>query len=72
MPFSTHSSVAASKRAVVWIAAESEPAFASVIAIAPQIGWADSRNGRRKRSRCSGVPAAATAEPPSAAVGMRR
>ncbi len=70
VPFSTYSSPSSS--AVVWMAAASEPAPASVMAIAPQIGWPSPRNAERKRERCSGVPAAATAEPPSAGVGMRR
>ena len=59
--------------AVVSIAAESEPAFGSVIAIAPQIGWPPSA-----RNADSGTAAlflrarGATAEPPRAGVGMRR
>ena len=57
---------------MVWIAAASEPAPASVIAIAPQTGGPSPRKPARKRAFCSGVPAAATAEPPSAGVGMRR
>ena len=72
VPFRTYSSVASSKSAVAWIAAESEPALGSVIAMAPQIGVPSSRKGARKRACCSSVPAAPTAEPPRAAVGMRR
>ena len=72
VPFSTHS-LAVEARRVVWIAAASEPAL--------RLGdrhRAPHRRGRRrgtatrKRAFCSGVPAAATAEPPSAGVGMRR
>jgi len=71
-PSSTHSLVSSSQVAVVSMAAASEPALGSVIAIAPQIGWPSPRNGERKRSFCSSVPAALTAEPPRAGVGMRR
>ncbi len=54
------------------MAAASEPASGSVIAMAPHTGCGLSRKGAMNFARCSGVPAAPTAEPPSAAVGMRR
>ena len=72
VPSSTHSPVCSSRVAVVWIAAESEPAPGSVIAIAPQTGGPSPANTLRKRSRCSLVPAASTAAPPSEGAGMRR
>src|SRR5215470_6096132 len=60
-----------SRRAVVVIAAESEPQPGSVIAIAAHFGfpW---RKRLRNRIFCSGVPAAATAAPPNAALGIDR
>ena len=53
------------------IAAESEPQPGSVIAIAAHFGL-PSWKRPRKRLRCSGVPAAATAAPPRPALGMLR
>src|SRR6185437_16179529 len=58
-----------SRVAVVVIAAESEPHPGSVIAIAPHLGL-PSRKRFRKRSFCSGVPAAATAAPPRPGFGI--
>ena len=49
-----------------------QPPAGSVIAMAPQTGGPSPPKGARKRVFCSLVPAAATADPPRAAVGMRR
>jgi hypothetical protein len=57
--------------AVVWMAELSEPACGSVIAIAPHLG-SPSLKRARKRSFCSGVPAAATAAPPRPGFGIDR
>ena len=65
--------VSSSKSAVVWMAAASEPAWGSVIAMAPQIGCPLLAEGPRKLLLLLlGAGGAATAEPPSAGVGMRR
>src|SRR5207248_2740751 len=60
-----------SRTAVVVTAAESEPHPGSVIAIAPHLGL-PSRKRLRKRSFCSGVPAAITAAPPRPELGIDR
>src|SRR5260370_37612568 len=57
--------------AVVVTAEESEPKPGSVIAIAPHLGLPP-RKRLRKRSFCSGVPAAITAAPPSPELGVER
>ena len=69
VPFSTQWSP--SRTAVVWIAALSEPAPGSVIAMAPHLG-SPSVKRERKRFFCSGVPAAATAAPPRPLFGIDR
>jgi len=53
------------------MAVESEPALGSVIAMAPQVGLSPLKRAR-KRSFCSGVPAAATAAPPRPGSGIER
>src|SRR5258706_9163841 len=60
-----------SRVAVVVTAEESEPKPGSVIAIAPHLGLPP-RKRLRKRSFCSGVPAAITAAPPSPLLGVDR
>ena len=67
-----HGLCSGSKSAVVSMAAASEPAPGSVIAIAPQTGCGLSVKGFMNFRRCSEVPAAPTADPPRPAVGMRR
>jgi hypothetical protein len=69
VPFSTQWSP--SRTAVAWMAAESDPALGSVMAIAPHVGFSPLKRAR-KRSRCSGVPAAATAAPPRPGFGIER
>jgi hypothetical protein len=69
VPFSTQWSP--SRWAVVVIAELSEPQSASVMAMAAHLGWPPLKRAR-KRSFCSGVPAAATAAPPSPLFGMVR
>ena len=70
-PFSTHSLVALSSTARVLMAEVSEPAPGSVIAIAPHFG-SPSVKRLRKRSFCSGVPAASIAAPPNPELGIDR
>src|ERR1700687_1632496 len=60
-----------SRVAVVVTAEESEPKPGSVIAIAPHLGFPP-RKRLRKRSFCSGVPAAITAAPPTPLLGVDR
>ena len=60
-----------SRVAVVVTCDESEPKLGSVIAIAPHFGL-PSLKRLRKRSFCSGVPAAMTAAPPSPELGVDR
>ena len=69
VPFSTQWSP--SRTAVDVMAAESEPQPGSVIAMAAHFGL-PSWKRPRKRWRCSGVPAAATAAPPNPEFGMLR
>ena len=57
--------------AVVRIAAVSEPACGSVMAMAAHLG-SPSVKRLRKRSFCSGVPVASTAAPPRAPPGVDR
>src|SRR4030095_13702402 len=69
VPFSTQWSP--SRTAVAWMAEEPEPHDGSVIAIAAHFGSPPLKRAR-KRSFCSGVPAAATAAPPRPALGIER
>ena len=69
VPFSTQWSP--SRTAVVWMAELSEPHPGSVMAMAAHLGVSPLKRAR-KRSFCSGVPAAATAAPPSPAFGIDR
>ena len=71
VPFSTHSFVFGSRRAVVWMALVSDPACGSVIAIAPHLGLPRVKRVR-KRSFCSAVPTAWMAAPPRALEGVLR
>src|SRR5437016_1319497 len=70
VPFSTQWSP--SRSAVVVIAELSDPQPGSVIAIAAHLGFPPALKRDRKRSFCSGVPAAATAAPPSPLFGIER
>ena len=58
-------------RALVRIAATSEPAPGSVIAKEPQRGRSGSRNGPRKRSFCSAVPIESSGGSPRPGTGER-
>ncbi len=70
-PLRIHSLVAASKVAVVWMLLVSDPAWGSVMAMAPHLG-SPSVKRRRKRSFCSSVPTAVMAEPANWVPGMHR
>jgi hypothetical protein len=67
VPFRTQWSP--SRTAVIVIAELSDPQPGSVIAIAAHFGFPLEKRAR-KRSFCSGVPAAATAAPPSPLFGI--
>jgi len=68
-PLSSH--VSPSFTARVRMAAVSDPACGSVIAIADQVGFSPAKRARNF-SFCSGVPVASIAAPPSALPGVHR